>query len=468
MDRSTGRPPDPSPGPSSITPDGLVGGPADVPGDPADVSTGGAADVPSDPADVSTGVSAVTARGRYRDALAVPEFRALFLSHVAAMLGTIMTQFALTVLVYRQTGSPLLSALVFTVAFVPYLFGGVLLSALVDRVPVRRLLVGCNLATAALAAVMALPGLPVVAVLLAAFAIGLVAPVFAGARAAVLPRVLDGDVYIAGRSLFRLVAQAAQVSGFALGGLLLVVVTPRTVLLIDTAAFLVSAAVLAAGVRVRPAASAGTAASLVRDSVGGLGRVFRVVRLRRVLVFGWAAPALAVAPEALAAPYAELKGFGTLGLGLLMSALPVGTVLGEVLCLWIASPRRRLRLIVPLALLMFAPQLGFGLWPGLPSAVALLVLSGMGLAHDLGLDALLVDAAPERLLGRALSIQTSGLMFWQGVGFAVAGAAAQLVPPPVVVAASAALGLALVTLLRPGRPAARTAPPPDVAPERSG
>ncbi|WP_101786887.1 MFS transporter [Nonomuraea indica] len=392
------------------------------------------------------------ARGRYRDALAVPEFRALFLSHVMCMLGTIVTQFALTVLVYRQTGSPLLAAMVFTVAFVPYLFGGVLLSALVDRVPIRRLLVGCNLLTAGLAAVMALPGLPVGAVLVPAFGMGLVAPVFAGARAAVLPRVLDGDVYIAGRSLFRLVAQGAQVSGFALGGLLLVVMSPRAAVLLNTAAFLVSAALLAAGVRARPATARGAAVSLVRDSLTGLGQVFRIGPLRRVLVFGWAVPAVGIAPEALAAPYAEAAGFGTLGLGLLMSALPVGTVLGEVLCMWLPSPRQRLRLVVPLAALMFVPQLGFGLRPGLPLAIGLLVLSGAGLAHHLGLDRLLVDTAPEALLGRALSIQTSGLMFWQGVGFAVAGAAAQFAAPWAVVTVTAAAGLALIPVLRPRGP----------------
>jgi MFS family permease len=389
------------------------------------------------------------ARGRYRDALGVPEFRAIFLSHVVSMLGTIVTQFALTVLVYRQTGSPLLSALVFTVAFVPYLFGGVLLSALVDRVAIRGLLVGCNLATATLAAMMALPGLPVPVLLLLAFTMGLVAPVFAGARASVLPRILDGDVYIAGRSLFRLVAQGAQVSGFALGGLLLIAVTPRTALLLDTAAFLLSAVLLAGGVRTRAAVAAPQSLSLVRDSLGGLAQVFRIVRLRRVLVFGWAVPALGVAPEALAAPYAHLAGFGTAGLGLLMSALPIGTVLGEVLCLWIVSPARRLRVIVPLALLMFLPQVLFGLRPGLPQAVALLVLSGMGLAHHLGLDQLLMDFAPDGLAGRALTIQTAGLMFWQGIGFAVAGSAAQFATPSVVVMVTALLGLALVPLLRP-------------------
>ena len=52
-------------------------------------------------------------KATYRDALAVPEFRAIYISHVMSMLGTVMTDFALTVLIYSRTGSPLLSALVF-------------------------------------------------------------------------------------------------------------------------------------------------------------------------------------------------------------------------------------------------------------------------------------------------------------------------------------------------------------------
>jgi hypothetical protein len=50
--------------------------------------------------------------------------------------------------------------LTFAVAFVPYLFGGTLLSALVDWIAPRRMLIGCDLASGALIAMIALPGAP--------------------------------------------------------------------------------------------------------------------------------------------------------------------------------------------------------------------------------------------------------------------------------------------------------------------
>ena len=43
---------------------------------------------------------------------------------------------------------------------------------------------------------------------------------------------------------------------------------------------------------------------LLRDSVEGFGRIFRIPPLRRVLLLSWMVPALAVVPEALAVPYA--------------------------------------------------------------------------------------------------------------------------------------------------------------------
>ena len=66
------------------------------------------------------------------------------------MLGDIVAAVALTVLVYQRTASPFLAGVTFTLAFVPYLFSGALLSALVDRVPPRRLMVACDLVSAAI------------------------------------------------------------------------------------------------------------------------------------------------------------------------------------------------------------------------------------------------------------------------------------------------------------------------------
>lgn len=74
-------------------------------------------------------------QGRYRQALAVAEFRALLTALILSMLGQNGMLLAINVLIYTGSGSPLLSALAFTVSFLPHLFAGSLLSGLIDRLP---------------------------------------------------------------------------------------------------------------------------------------------------------------------------------------------------------------------------------------------------------------------------------------------------------------------------------------------
>jgi len=360
------------------------------------------------------------------------------------MTGTVLAQLALTVLVYSRTGSPLLAALVFSVGLLPHLIAGTLLSALVVRVPVRRLLVTCNVVSALLATLMAVPGTPVAGLLTLAFALGLIRPVFLGARAATLPEVLPGHGYVPGRSLIRLVAQTAQVVGFAISGILLTTVSPQSLLLGNAVAFAAAALVLRIGTVERRLSSREPATpSLLKDSLAGFTDVMRVVPLRRVLVLGWAVSAFAVAPEALAVPYATSMSVGSLGAGLMLTAIPLGTVVGEVLTNWLASTSRQIRLIGPSLVLAFAPLFWFVARPNIEFALAALFISGLGAGYHLGLDRLLLDAAPVELRARALSIQAAGLMFWVGIGFGVAGATAEFLSPSIVISVAATCGILL-------------------------
>lgn len=103
------------------------------------------------------------------------------------------------------------------------------------------------------------------------------------------------------------------------------------------------------------------------------------------------------------------------------------------------------------------PLLAFVWQPGLTGAVALLFLAGLGGAYMPGYDRLLLAASRENLRGRTLAAQTAGLMFAQGVGFALWGAVAEFAGPRYVISLGAACGLVVVLLWWPRRPApART------------
>lgn len=358
------------------------------------------------------------------------------------MTGIVLAQLALTVLVYARTHSPLLAALVFATAFLPQLIAGTLLSALVDRVPARRLLVGCNVVSALMAAAMTIPGTPVLVLLVLAFALGLIRPVFLSARAATLKDVLTDGAFVAGRSLIRLVNQASQVAGFAVSGVLLTVLAPQVVLLGNAGCFLVAAVLLYFGTAERvPLSTKSAKMSLIADSLSGLADVWSVAPVRRLLLLSWTVPALAVTPEALAVPYAAGLSGGTVAVGLLLTGLPVGTLVGETACIWWVPAEAQAKVIAPSTVLIFAPLLCFAVHPPIPLAVLILFVSGLGSACYLGLDRVVLEVAPEPLLARTLSIQATGIMFWQGIGYAIAGSAASAISPVVVIPAAGICGL---------------------------
>ncbi|MFI9625556.1 MFS transporter [Streptomyces sp. NPDC052042] len=431
-----------------------------------------AASPPEHPA-VPEGSPAAPASGGYRAVFAVREFRAVFAAHLLSLLGVVVSELALTVLVYRLTGSPLLSALTFALGFLPYLVGGTLLAGVADRYPARRVLVTCDLVCAACVAVMVLPGTPVGGLLALRCLVAAVAPVFAGTRMAALTEILgEGDRYVLGRSLLRIVSQSAVLIGFGAGGMLLAVLPPRGAIAITVVTFLCSAVLLRFGTRARPARSGGAGGSggsaLLGESLAGARVLFRNRRIRVLMLLFWVPPLFMVAPEALAAPYADEIGVGPVALGLLMCALPVGQIAAELYVGVALTPRLRSLIVLPAAVLQLLPLVLYALRPGAVPAAIVLVLAGTGGAYVIGLDKWFVTAAPEELRGRAMTVLTAGLMTLQGVGMALAGLAAEFFPVHHVVAGAAVTGfLCLLPLVREARRTAR-AEAPDFGPEPSG
>ncbi|QHY98204.1 enterobactin exporter EntS [Streptomyces sp. S4.7] len=386
----------------------------------------------------------------YREVLWVREFRVVFAAHLLSLLGVVVTEISLTVLVYDLTGSPLLSALTFALGFLPYVFGGTLLAGVADRFPVRRVLVVCDLVCAGCVAVMVVPGTPVAGLLALRCAVAAVAPVFTGTRMAALTDILgEGDLYVLGRSLLRIVSQSALLVGFAVGGLLLAVVPPRGAIAITVVTFLCSAALLRFGTKDRPARllEKDGGANLLRDSLDGARLVFADRRIRALTLLFWIPAMFVVAPEALMAPYADRIGVGPAALGLMMCAMPVGHIAAELVAGSALGPRSRSRIVLPSAALGLLPLLVYAVTPGIALAVVALALSGVGAVYVIGLDQWFVEAVPEELRGRAMTLMTAGLMTVQGLGMALAGLAAEFVPVHQVVAGAGAIGTLCSVLL---------------------
>lgn len=381
-------------------------------------------------------------RTTYRQVLAQREFSAVLFAWLVSMLGSVVAHVALAVLVYARTGSALLSALTLAIGWLPHLFLGTLLSGIVDRVRPRRLLVGCDLFAAGVVALMAVPRLPVWALLALVVVEGCVTPLFTATRAATLPELLPGDTYVLGRSLLSLVAQGSQLVGYAAGGVLVAVVSPATALLADAASFLVSALVVRLGMRDRPPAHSEDGPGLARASLSALAGLWRAPRTRALLLLKWLPPLLGVVPEAVAVPYAARAGAGPAGAGAIYAAVAGGVIVGEVVTARLLPPPARLACVPWLVLGMFVPMLAVVLHPSVPVLALLLAVSGLGWGHDAGLAQAWLAALPAELRGRGLTIAGSGAMLTQAGGFALGGAAADLLAPHLVVAAAGVVGLA--------------------------
>lgn len=431
---------------------GLRGG-ADGDGGPPGAAGAAGADVPGGapgPGAAADGEAGPGTEGGYRAVFRVREFRAVFAAHLLSLLGVVVSELALTVLVYDLTGSPLLSALTFALGFLPYLVGGTLFAGVADRYPARRVLVVCDLVCACCVAVMVLPGTPVGGLLALRCVVAAVAPVFTGTRTAALTDILgEGDLYVLGRSLLRIVSQSALLAGFGAGGVLLAALSPRGAITVTVGTFCCSALLLRFGTRARPArlAEAGEGAGrLLSDSLAGARSVLADRGIRALLLLFWVPAFFVVAPEALAAPYADAVGLGPAALGLLMCAMAAGHIGAELWAGTALGPRTRSRIVLPTAALGLLPLALYATRPGMPLTLVALVLAGAGGAYIIGLDQWFVDAVPEVLRGRAMTLLTAGLMTGQGLGMALAGLAAEFFPVHQVVAASGVIGT-LCTLL---------------------
>jgi MFS family permease len=362
---------------------------------------------------------------------------------------------ALTVLVYQRTSSALLSAITFGISYLPWLVGGPVLSALADRLPRHRVLIATDAGRAVLVALMAVPGMPLPALLVLMFVLALCSPPFESARSALVADVLEGDRYALANSLTNVGLQVAQVVGFVAAGALVTLVDPGGALLIDSATFVASAIWLAAGLQRRPAATAGAdRQSLLRDALAGFAFIQRSPRLVAIIAVLWLGTAFVYAPEGIAAPLVDELGLGATGVGILLAANPLGVTIGGLLLARLVAPRRREQLVPALVVLSLVPMVLAGLTaglaaPGVPAfavVVALLFVSGVGSAWMIPLNTSFVQAVPASHRGRAFGVAVSGLYGVQGLGALAAGAASEGLPPSGVVVLCGALGLAAVVL----------------------
>jgi MFS family permease len=387
----------------------------------------------------------------YREVFAIREFRALFTAQVLSYVGDQFAQVAIALLVYDRTGSAFLTALAYALTYLPPIIGGPLLSGLADRLPRRLIMIVCDLLRAALVAGMAVPRVPFAALCGLLFCTMLLGSPFNSARSALMPDVLPGDTYVVGSSIANISYQASQILGFVAGAAVVAVLDPSRTLGLDAATFVLSAGIVSIWVKGRPAPEReeDDRPSLWRAMFSGARLVFRSPMLRSLLLFGWLA-GFYILPEGLAAPYVHSLGGHTIDVGLLMAAMPIGTVVGAFVFGRLVPPSGRVRVMGWMAMLTCAPLVACAAHPPLWVVLALFALSGVGGAFQLVAASAFVVSVPNTRRAGIMGLAQSGLLAAQGIGILIGGAAAQAIGPAMVVALSGLVGLTCATILALG------------------
>jgi predicted MFS family arabinose efflux permease len=379
-------------------------------------------------------------RPSFRDVFAVAEFRALWLSYVLSLGGDRVALVALTLLVYDRSKSPLLAAVTFAAGYVPYLFGGMFLSGLADRLPRRSVMVGCDLLRCLLVVAMLVPGVPLAAMIALLYAVTLLQPPFDASRSAIVRDTVPGDSYALAITVMSTTSRVMIVAGSALGGLVVALFGARPALGADAASFIASALLVQFGLRARPpaAASAGGPGP-VGQLKEGVRLVFGDPVLRTLVSLAWLAAFYEV-PAGLAAPYAGRLGGGAVAAGLLLATSQLGAAISTPLFTKKIGPLTRLRWMGPMAALSCGILAVTILRPNLVVSMALFAVSNSLAMYQIAANTAFVERIPNEKRGQAFGLANAGLVVGQGMAFTLAGAAAEVVPPSTVVALSGGIG----------------------------
>ncbi|WP_411111139.1 MFS transporter [Streptomyces sp. c-19] len=358
---------------------------------------------------------------RYRDLFRTPEFTPLFLTGSAHCAAQTVAGLGLATLVFRTTGSPLLSALAMFGPSLAQLLGATTLLSAADRLPPRATIAGMGLFFALATAVLAIPALPTWAVFVILFAEGLVASLGGGVRYGLLNEILPRENYLLGRSVMNMSVGAFQIGGFATGGVLIALLSPRGAVLVGAGLYLAAALLARVGLGARPPRAKGRAS--VAETWRTNRRLWSSPARRRCYLALWVPNGLVVGCESLFVPYDPERA------GLLFACGALGMLAGDTVIGRFVPARLRGRIRFPLQALLAAPFLVFALDPALPLALLAVTVSAVGYGASLLHQERLMTLVPEELSGHALGLHSSGMLALQGVSAALAGTLAQYTSP---------------------------------------
>lgn len=274
------------------------------------------------------------------------DFRIIFASGLVTYIGSMITYVALPFQVAQLTGSFIAVGLIGLAELVPLIVFGLYGGALADSVDRKVMVIGTELASGALVALLLLNSLLPTTQLWILYAVAMMLAAVDGLQRpsldAMIPRVVAHDQLAAASALVSLRWQLGSIVGPAIGGLLLSAGGAVAAYGVDVLTFIVSILLLLRLRSIRAAADTG------RPSLRHITDGMRYAWSRKDLLGTYAVDLIAMVfafPYALFPFLAEDLG-GAWTLGLLYSAGAVGSLLVTLTSGWTASVHRHGRAIV--------------------------------------------------------------------------------------------------------------------------
>ncbi|HEY8598418.1 MAG TPA: MFS transporter [Thermomicrobiales bacterium] len=386
-------------------------------------------------------------------ALAVPDFRALWLGSLVSNVGTWMQQIGSGWLVLQLTDSPFWLGLVSFAAALPILLFSLPAGVMADRIDRRRLLLGTQTIAGLLALTLAILtatgvvriGYVLVITLLSGTVMAFHMPTWQ----TMIPDIVGKARLMNAVGLNSAAFNGAAVAGPALAGVILAAFGPAACFAINAASYL---AVIAALLMIRTR-SVGRADGGQTGMLESVGTGLRFIRGRRLILAFFA---LAAIVSLAARPYLQLLPVfarDVLGgderlYGTLMAANGTGALAGALLTAAFARvPRKGLALLGSVGTFAIG-LIAFALIPRAPVALALLVLIGGATTLFMSATNTVIQSlAPDDVRGRVLSVWSMIAAGVMPLGSLVLGGLASLtgqVAYVIVGGASVALAAALI------------------------
>jgi MFS family permease len=379
-------------------------------------------------------------RGGFRDVLAIPAFRRLWLAQLGSQLGEAIALVAMPLLVYGLTGSAELLSLIFILQLLPRVALAPVAGMLADRLDRRRIILGADLARAGLVALLPFADHTwQIALLAMLVAVGnaLARP----AELAAVPMVVSPGQLVPALSISQVAASIVRIVGPALAASVIAAAGSRPAFGLQSLCFLVSVGCIFGLVLPpveRDAGMTSLTGAVRREIADGL-RVVRdnpIVRGITAVEMLWqlVTAALVVGILIFVEETLRLGGDADTIFSLLTATFATGTALGALVARSVERRigRTRLMAIGYLAPLMLVPA---GFTPPLPVLFACLFILGFTDAWAvIAMQTYLAEVVPDGLRGRVYAAWIGAVTLAGAAEFGLVGWLTPRLGPPATLA----------------------------------